>query len=57
MRDHHTPAGENVANDRKLEAFKSLTDNILDCKETTLTIGPGCAMTLREAVLRNEVLQ
>ena len=36
--------------------YKFFTDNILGCIGFSFTIGPGPAMTIREAAVRDEVV-
>jgi hypothetical protein len=57
MRDHHNKTLEQATNDQQLEAYKPVTDNILHCRDFSQTIGPGSAMTLREAAVSIVVLQ
>ena len=40
-----------------LVVYKLFTDNILRCRVIIQTIGPGPAMTLREAAVREEVVR
>jgi hypothetical protein len=56
MRHRYNKVAVKTLNDQKLVAYKSLTDNVLHCREFIQTIGPGSAMTLREAALRVEVV-
>ena len=57
LRCYNNKGLRKVMNDHFLVTYKSLTDNNLHCREFTQTIGPGPAMTLREAAVRIEVLQ
>ena len=40
-----------------LVVYKLFTDNILRCRVIIQTIGPGSAMTIREAAEREEVVR
>ena len=55
VRPRHNRARENVMSDQKLDMYKSLTDNVLHCREFIQTIGPGPAMTQYEAAVEAEV--